>query len=188
MAEMTPADISAVTRNEEYGYGGGMWIFALLILLMVGRGGLFGDGMNGRVATVEDLNNSANFTRLEASVTGLGQMMTSQNSDLNARITNLGNGLCELGYRTQGDFYAVQQAVLESRYLNEKAIADSNAGITAQITALSSKIDQNKIESLQQQVNQLQLQNAMCGVVRYPNGMTYSAGPSPFCGCNGYGY
>ena len=46
-------------------------------------------------------------------------------------------------------------------------------------------IQQNKIESLQSQVNQLQLQSAMCGVVRYPNAITYNAGFSPFCnnGC-----
>ena len=39
---------------------------------------------------------------------------------------------------------------------------------------------QNKIESLQAQVNQLQLQSAMCGVVRYPNATTYTSGVSPF--------
>lgn len=41
------------------------------------------------------------------------------------------------------------------------------------------------------QVNQLQMQNALCGVVRYPNATTYNAGGNPFFGgngcCGGYG-
>lgn len=41
---MTPADMAAVMGNEGAGgCGGGMWIFALLILLAIGGGGgLFG--------------------------------------------------------------------------------------------------------------------------------------------------
>lgn len=40
---------------------------------------------------------------------------------------------------------------------------------------------------MQNQINQLQLQSAMCGVVRYPNATTYNAGYNPYfngnCGC-----
>ena len=36
---------------------------------------------------------------------------------------------------------------------------------------------------MQNRINQLELQNALAGVVRYPNGYTYSAGSNPFCGC-----
>lgn len=43
-------------------------------------------------------------------------------------------------------------------------------------------------EALQGQVNQLQLQSALCGVVRYPNSTTFTAGYNPYfnanaCGC-----
>lgn len=44
---------------------------------------------------------------------------------------------------------------------------------------LTSKLDQNKIEALQAQVSQLQLQNAMSGVVRFPSGYSYNAGAFP---------
>ena len=49
-------------------------------------------------------------------------------------------------------------------------------------------IQQDKIEALQGQVNQLQLQSALCGVVRYPNSTTFTAGYNPYfnanaCGC-----
>ena len=43
-------------------------------------------------------------------------------------------------------------------------------------------------KALQGQVNQLQLQSALCGVVRYPNSTTFTAGYNPYfntnaCGC-----
>lgn len=44
---------------------------------------------------------------------------------------------------------------------------------------------------MQNQINQLQLQNAVSGVVRYPSSTVFSAGYNPFygpfngCGCNG---
>ena len=49
---------------------------------------------------------------------------------------------------------------------------------------LSSKMDQDKIEALQRQVDALQLQQAVAGVVRYPMATTYTSGNNPFCGCN----
>lgn len=52
---------------------------------------------------------------------------------------------------------------------------------------LTSKMDANKIDELQNQVNALQLQNAMAGVVKYPMVGAYST-PMPWwgngCGCN----
>ena len=42
----------------------------------------------------------------------------------------------------------------------------------------------NRMADMQNQINQLQLQSALCGVVRYPNVMAYNAGTSPFCGCS----
>jgi hypothetical protein len=50
------------------------------------------------------------------------------------------------------------------------------AGMEQRIT---SKMDQNKIEALQQQVNQLQLQQATAGMLKFPNAWTYGAGPFP---------
>ena len=45
----------------------------------------------------------------------------------------------------------------------------------------------NKIESLQEKIQELELQAAMAGVVKYPSGTTYTAGFNPYL-TNGYGY
>lgn len=73
--------------------------------------------------------------------------------------------------------------IAQSRYdaaLNTAAI---NANTTAQTQKILDVISSNKIEDLQNQINQLQLQNAVAGMVRYPQASTYNAGMSPFCNC-----
>jgi len=55
--------------------------------------------------------------------------------------------------------------------------------IQADGAATRSMIQQDKIEGLQNQVNHLQLAQAMQGVVRYPDSFAYNAGSNPFCGC-----
>ena len=62
------ADIKAVTDDNDGMFGGnGAWLIIILLFLLGGGNG-FGYGNNGRCATVEDVNNSANFTRLENQV------------------------------------------------------------------------------------------------------------------------
>lgn len=82
--------------------GEGIWIFALLILLFGANGGFgFGNragyGVDGRVATVEDLNNSANFTRLE------GQVMNNGNR-VEQKADAVYSGICNLGYEMSQQF------------------------------------------------------------------------------------
>ena len=69
-------------------------------------------------------------------------------------------------------------------YNNALNTASINATTTAQTQKILDAISANKIDALQSKVNELQLANAMSGVVRYPNAWTYNAGVSPFCGCS----
>ena len=63
--------------------------------------------------------------------------------------------------------------------------AATNANIVAQAQAIKDMFQNDKFEAMQNRINQLELQNALAGVVRYPSGWTYNAGNSPFCGgCN----
>lgn len=68
---MSPADIRAVTDGDgsNIGFGnGGMWIFALLILLGLLGGGFggFGNRSTGNSATTEDLASGFNFSSLQS--------------------------------------------------------------------------------------------------------------------------
>ena len=189
------ADIAAVTDDKDGmfgGAGGGMWIFALLILLLIGGGGFFGNnrGINGEPVTEAGLCNAMNFNNLENSVGRLDDNLTNT-------YIGLQNGLCQLGYENQKSFGTLSSQLAQCCCETQRAIdgvnyngaintAAINANTTAQTQKILDAMAQNKIESLQAQVNQLQLQSAMCGVIRYPNASTYSAGMNPYfngCGC-----
>ena len=183
------ADIAAVTDNKDGmfgGEGGGMWIFALLILLLIGGGGFFGvnRGINGEPVTEAGLCNAMNFNNLENSVGRLGDNLTNT-------YIGLQNGLCQLGYENQKSFGTLSSQLAQCCCETQRAIdgvnyngaintAAINANTTAQTQKILDAMAQNKIDSLQAQVNQLQLQSAMCGVIRYPNASTYTAGFGPF--------
>ena len=105
------ADIAAVTDkadNNMFGGAGdgGMWIFALLILLLIGGGDFFGANrnVNGEPVTEAGLCNAMNFNNLENSVGRL-------NDNLQHDYHELQNGICNLGYETLRNFNTVQQQV-----------------------------------------------------------------------------
>ena len=75
--------------------------------------------------------------------------------------------------------------IAQNRYETAMNTASINANTTAQTQRILDAIAQDKIEALQNQVNQLQLAQAVAGVVRYPMATTYSSGCNPFCGCCG---
>lgn len=175
--------------GDGFGFGGsGLWLFAILAL-MWGGNGFFGgrrDFADGRVATVEDLNNSANFTRLE------GQVMNNGNR-IEQKADAVYSGICDLGYEMAQQFGMVGKQISDCCCENRLAIANTNAHIdqsvalvNANITAQSQKIldrlAEDKISALQGKISQLELQQAVAGVVRYPTAMTYAYNANPFCG------
>ena len=71
-----------------------------------------------------------------------------------------------------------------------EAISTPPSDMETRISSLETEIANlkealNGIKSVprQNQINQLQMQNALCGVVRYPMASTWNAGSNPFCGC-----
>lgn len=196
---MSAADIAAVTRPNMYGYGGGygdgfgfgggngLW-FALFLLLGLGGNGFgYGRGVDGRVATVDELNNSANFTRLESQVQGIG-------SSIAQGFRNVDNAVCQLGYQGLQNYANLskelagccceqKQIALENRYLSAQNTAEINANIAAWGQKLLDARAQDKIESLQAQISKMQLDQALCNVVRYPNQFTIPS-CNPFAGWN----
>lgn len=183
--------------GDGFGFGGsGLWLFAILAL-MWGGNGFFGNragyGIDGRVATVEDLNNSANFTRLESQVMNNGNR-TEQKADA------VYSGICNLGYEIAQQFATTNAQLAECCCTTQRAIdsvnyngamntAAINANTTAQTQKILDALAADKISALQGRINQLELQNAVAGVVRYPSAMTYAYNANPFCGfsngCNG---
>lgn len=80
----------------------------------------------------------------------------------------------------------ISETAAQNRYDALKNTNDINAVTIGQTQKILDAISQNKIEALQGRINQLELQNAVSGVVRYPSASTYTAGANPFCGCGMY--
>ena len=113
------------------------------------------------------------------------------------RLTNIGNGICNLGYEMQGNLGQLgkemaimqtgnnlQSQMAECCCTTQRALDGINANIDAKFAALEKSQLETRIAQLEQANNQLYMREQLCGVVRYPTGYTYNAGPSPFCGCN----
>lgn len=197
MNEMSAADIAAVTRNNGYGNDGfgfgneGLWLFAILAL-MGGGFGNWGGNRNWNPVTEADLCNANSFSELKGSVGRLSDQVDSVN-------INLTKAVCDLGYTTLGNFNALerqladcccttQRLIEQVRFDGERNTAAINANTTAQVQKVLDAICGNRMADMQNQINQLQLREALCGVVRYPNQTTYGAGFNPFfggwgCGC-----
>ena len=188
------AEIAAVTDRNGYGCGNGMWgmewLFALLILpMMWGGNGPFGRN-NGEPVTEAGLCNAMNFNNLENAV---GRLSDQQNQiamqiqrDMCTGFANTNAAVNQARFENQQCCCETKQALMENRYLAEKNAADTNATIIAQVQSVKDLLCQQEAARKDARIWQLELNQAMCGIVRYPTQTTYSTNCNPFFG-GGYG-
>lgn len=190
------SDIRAATDHDGCGYGdgfggGGILAWFLIFALMGGNG--FGWGnRGGNPVTEADLCASQNFNNLQNAVGRL-----SDNQAAIARQTD--NAICQIGYQNLQNTNTLesqiaacccetQNAIGQVRYDMAVQNGDLKALIHSEGEATRNLIQQNKIETLQQQVSQLQLAQALCGIPRTnPYGYGIYAYPAcagmAGCGC-----
>ena len=180
------SDIKSALGGEE-GMGGGWFLIVILFLFLFGFGGMNGNrgcgpgycGNDGYVTTSQ-FESENNFRTLD-------------NSN---RMTQ--NGLCQLGYE-QANLINGSTAQIVGNITNEGRALQSQLAdccCTTQRAIDSLKLENcqntqkildviqgNRIAEMQNQISQLQLNQALCGVVRYPMASTWNAGSNPFCGC-----
>lgn len=101
------------------------------------------------------------------------------NASLIREFGNVETALTALSGNMQSCCCDVKQLVMQSNYDAAMRDAATNANFTAQIQSVKDEIAQNKIEALQAQVSQLQLQNAMQGVIRFHSAYTFAGGSFP---------
>lgn len=165
------SDIAAVTDGNNGFMGGGNCLAWILLFVLFGGG--FGNwgNRNQQCATTDEL--SAGFNAV-----GVNNKLNDISAAIAGVNQNIGNAICQSEYKA-----LEHQAALSAQIA--QCCCDTQQAIHAEGEATRAMIQQDKIETLQQQVNQLQLNSALCGVVRYPMQTTYGAGYSPFFGgCN----
>lgn len=216
MAEGTGITPVMNMNGDGFGGNSFMWIFALIILLGLLGGNGFGFGNNGfanaigyeNLATSNEVqrgfdnqNSMANQRDILAAVNaGTAQSVAATNQTFHDTLGIIQNRYDELARDING--LAVGQAnslanqnacccetkqlIMQNNYDGAMRDAATNANFTAQIQSVKDMIAQDKIESLQAQVSQLQLAQATSGMLKFPNQWTYGAGwfPPINCGCN----
>ena len=203
---LTASDV-ALLNNDGMGggWGGMIWLFAILAMM---GGGFNWGGNNGNSNAIQnDINRGFDNQNLQAQTrdilaavnAGTLQVIQSTNqvyhdivgyvgdkyNELQRDVAGLAVGQANLLANQNECLGGLTRQIMQNNYDAAMRDAATNANFTAQIQGVKDLIAQDKMEAMQNRINQLELQNALFGVVRYPNGWTYNAGNSPFCGgCN----
>lgn len=197
------SDFRAVLGDNNAGFGGGgLLLVVILFLFFVTFRGGWG-------------NNQGDYGQYATAASQQEILYGQHFNQINDRLTNIGNGICNLGYEMQGSIgqlgkeVALGQSEMGKTILqtgNDLArqlgdccceqrlgLANLGAQMDRQTCAITTAIKEegnatraliqaNEIQQLRDKVSALEADNRMFGVVRYPNGYSYNAGPSPFCG------
>ena len=186
------ADVKAVTDRDGDGFGNGSWIWVVIIFLFAFMGNGWG-------------NRNGDYGQYATAATQQEILFGQQFGQINERLTNLGNGICSLGYDMQGNIGQLGKEVALAQNNTNMAVMQTGNNIQSQMAqcccniergldAVNANID-NKFAALEKsqleqriaeqsaKIASLEMDNRMAYVVKYPNGFTYNAGSSPFCGC-----
>ena len=183
-------------------------IYLAVICAMFGGGfGFGGFGGNGAaavgmgMATQADMqrgfdaqNSMANQRETLAAVTnGTAQTIAASTANAANAITAIKDGnaalirefgnvetaLAGVAGKQQECCCEILRAVDGVNYASALNTASINANTTAQTQKILDAIAGNRIADMQSQINALQLQNAMSGVMRFPSAWTYTGGYFP---------
>ena len=191
----------AMLSNGGFGDGNAfLWIFALLILANGGFGG-FGNNNGNANAIQADVNRGFDYQNLQAQTrdilsavnAGTAQSVAATNqvfhdnlmamqglyNETARDIAALAVGQANALANQNECCCATKQLIMQSNYDGAMRDAATNANFTAQIQGVKDMIAQNKIESLQAQVSQLQLQAANSNLMRFPTSWSFDAGYFP---------
>ncbi len=211
---MSPTEVMALTRDNDFN-GSYMWIIVLFALIFGWGGNGFGNNGFANAIGYENLatsnevqrgfdnqNSMANQREILAAVnagTMQGIQTTNQvfhdtlgalsdkYQELQRDIAGLAVGQANLLAKENECCCAVQRAIDGVNYNVAMQVNDAVQKVSDKIQGVSDQITGNRMADMQNQINQLQLDQAMQGVVRYPNMFAYNAGNNPFCGCGNYG-
>ena len=185
------ADIRAATGADENGWGGGgAWWIIILFLFMFGMGGGgWGWGNRGNDAlTRAEMQQGFDTQEITRKLDGLSYGMCD---GFYAQNTTMLNGFAGVTAAVRDAQFAAQQCCCETnrnidsvRYDAQKNACDITTAIHAEGEATRALIQKNEMQNLRDRLQQMELREAMCGVVRYPMATTYTSGGNPFCGCN----
>jgi len=199
-SNLSASDIALLNNDGMGGWNGMIWLFAILALF--GGGGFGFGGNNGNSNAIQnDINRGFDNQNLQAQTrdilatvnAGTAQSVAATNqvfhdnlmamqglyNETARDIAALAVGQANALANQNACCCETKQLIMQNNYDGAMRDAATNANFTAQIQSVKDMIAQNKIESLQAQVSQLQLAQATSNVLRFPNSWSYEAGYFP---------
>ena len=180
------ADIAAVS-GKEGASGGGLWIFALLILLLIGAGGggFFGGSVASNAMTQADLCMNSQFQNLNQNVNDIGQRQFMQanehTKDIATASAAMLTGFDTVGSKIDNCCCETNRNIDSVKFDMANYVASINATSTANAQKILDKMCENQMSAMQNEIQTLRLQQAMCGVPKI-NPYGYGIVPT-FSGC-----
>ena len=206
---LSAADIAAISNGGFGGLGGDLsgLIYLAVIFAMFGGGFGFGGFGGGNAAALTGMATQADMQRgfdqqntmaqtrdiLGAVTSGTAQTIAAStanatnaieaikdgNAALIREFGNVETALTALGGKQQECCCEILRAVDGVNYNSALNTAAINATTTQQTQKILDAIMGNRMADMQAQIQQLQLQNAMAGVLRFPNAWTFAGGNFP---------
>lgn len=168
------------------GGNGNTWFVIILLVLFFFGGGM---GFNRNCGMPSGNDGYVTTSQFESE----NNFRTLDNSN---RMTQ--NGLCQLGYEQAnlinsstaqivgnitGEGRNLQMQLADCCCTTQRAIDSLKLENCQNTQKILDAITTDRMAQMQNQINQLQLQNSLHGVVRYPMASTWNAGANPFCSC-----
>ena len=198
---LTASDVALLNNDGMGGWNGMIWLFAILALM---GGGFGGWGNNNalnalgyeNLATSNEVQRGFDNQNLQAQTRDILASVNSGTAQTVAAVNqakydniNVAKDIENMVLGQIGEVKVGQAQLLanqnecccNTRLEMANMTAATNANIVSQTQKILDALAQNKIEALQAQVNNLTLQNALSGVVKYPLNTFYSV-PSTLFG------
>ena len=186
----SPADFAVMNGNDGFGGMGGGWFAWILLFALFGGNGFGGWGNRGGGPVTEaDLCTANSFNELKSQV---GRMNDQQAAI--ARQTD--NAICQIGYQNLQNTNLLERQIADCCCTTQRAIdsvkfdmanyaAATDAHVSEQTQKVLDAITGNRMADMQNQINQLQLQAALCGI---PRTNPYGYGIYAYPACSGVSY
>ena len=206
---LSVSDVAALSNGGFGGFGGGFegLIYLAVIAAMFGGGFGFGGFGGGNAAAIQGMATQNDVQRgfdnqnlqaqtrdiLSAVTSGTAQTIAASTANAQNAINAIKDGnaalvrefgtvetaLTALGGNMQECCCNILRAVDGVNYNGAINTAAINANTTAQTQRILDAISSNRISEMEQQIQQLTLQNAMQGVMRFPSAWTFAGGNFP---------
>ena len=212
---LSASDVALLQNSNDGFGGNNSWLWFIVLLFMIfGANGFGGNNgmaaaaaVNGGYVTNSGMNDAFNFAALERqnneTIAAVNQakydniaVQKDVQSALSNQLTSLAGMEQNIIEKQQTCCANLTGAIDRSTasiasgiagigYQDALNTASINANTTAQTQKILDAISSNRIADMQNQINALQLSNAMSGVVKYPMQSSYVAGYGPVIG---FGY